>query len=150
MAKQTPKTRTCTKCGKTKRIAEFSPKTRYTDGLNTQCKRCSNQAQRALYAKIDPERIAADNRKSYLKSRYGLTVEEYDAMLSASEGGCWICGYMPKPGGRRLAVDHDHKKPKRIRGLLCHMCNRGIAHFRDSPDRLNSAAHYLEGPLGLK
>ena len=145
------KTKTCIKCGETKPVEQFNPhKSFKKSGLRAQCKKCINKSNRALDAKVDPEKRAAADRRASLKIRYGLTVEEYDAMLSASEGGCWICGYMPKPGGRRLSVDHDHKKPKRIRGLLCHMCNRGIAHFRDSPDRLNSAAHYLEGPLGLK
>ena len=131
LVKQIPKTRTCTKCGKTKRIREFTPHKSYKQsGLRAQCKKCINKSSRALEARKTPEQIATYNRKMYLKNRYGLTVEEYDAMLSASEGGCWICGYMPKPGGRRLAVDHDHKKPKHIRGILCHMCNRGIAHFR--------------------
>ena len=37
------------------------------------------------------------------------------------DGGCWICGRLPK--NRRLATDHDHKTG-RVRGLLCYPCNR--------------------------
>lgn len=34
---------------------------------------------------------------------------------------CWVCGAAPKK--RRLSIDHDHKT-MRVRGLLCHRCNR--------------------------
>ena len=36
---------------------------------------------------------------------------------------CWICGAAPKT--RRLHIDHDHKTDK-VRGLLCHSCNRRL------------------------
>lgn len=134
--------KTCTKCGKTKRLAEFTPHRSYKkSGRKAQCKKCTNESNRIL-DKSHPEYRRANDRKANLKRLYGITVEEYDAMLEEQKGGCWICGYIPKPGGRRLAVDHDHKT-KRTRGLLCHMCNRGLAHFRDKPDRLRRAAYYL-------
>lgn len=39
------------------------------------------------------------------------------------EETCWICGAAPKT--RRLHIDHDHRTDK-IRGLLCHRCNRRL------------------------
>ena len=66
----------------------------------------------------------------------------YDALLASQGGGCAICGYRVKPGGRRLNVDHDHKTDV-VRGLLCHRCNRGLAFFRDRPGLLEAAAEYL-------
>jgi hypothetical protein len=60
------------------------------------------------------------------RSRTGLSVEEYDAMLKAQGGGCAICGNPPKT--RRLDVDHDHKTGK-VRGLLCHRCNRALPNW---------------------
>lgn len=71
----------------------------------------------------------------------GVTDEEYVLMLAAQGGGCAICTNTPKT--RRLDVDHDHKTGA-IRGLLCHTCNRGLAYFRDDPDRLRFAAYYIE------
>lgn len=50
---------------------------------------------------------------------------------------CVICGSEEK-----LVVDHDHKK-KKIRGMLCNHCNRGLGHFRDDPELLIFAAQYL-------
>lgn len=52
-----------------------------------------------------------------------VSPEERAAMLAAQGGRCAICRKPPKIGGRRLHVDHDHVTG-RIRGLLCHYCNR--------------------------
>lgn len=55
--------------------------------------------------------------------KYGLTVQQYEAMLLGQGGKCAICRRPPKT--RRLHVEHDHKT-KRVRGLTCHFCNRQI------------------------
>jgi hypothetical protein len=55
-------------------------------------------------------------RKSELKWRYGITVEEYNLLFSMQRGLCLGCGLPGK--NRRLDVDHDHKT-KVVRGLLC-------------------------------
>ena len=81
--------------------------------------------------------------RSHLKSRYGITLEEYEAMLTEQGGVCAICG-LPENDRykRRLSVDHDHETGA-IRGLLCHMCNTGLGKFTDSSELLTSAANYL-------
>ena len=56
-------------------------------------------------------------------AQLGVTDAEYDRLLAAQGGGCAICGNPPKT--RRLHVDHDHKTG-RVRGLLCHRCNRAL------------------------
>ena len=53
----------------------------------------------------------------------GVTDDEYARLLAAQGGGCAICGNPPKT--RRLDVDHDHRTGK-VRGLLCHRCNRAL------------------------
>jgi Recombination endonuclease VII len=53
----------------------------------------------------------------------GVGDDEYARLLKAQGGGCAICGAKPKT--RRLHVDHDHKTGK-VRGLLCHRCNRAL------------------------
>ena len=74
--------------------------------------------------------------------RYGLTIEEYDNMLSSQGGVCAICR-KACASGRRLSVDHCHITNK-IRGLLCDPCNRGLGAFRDDIDRMKAATVYLE------
>jgi hypothetical protein len=62
-------------------------------------------------------------RRVNLKFSFGMTVEEYDALLTAQGGVCGICKRPPK--SRRLAVDHDHATG-RVRGLLCAFCNTRV------------------------
>lgn len=52
------------------------------------------------------DRKATDKR---LRRTYGISIEEYEEMLKVNDGACWICGYIPKPDGNALSVDHDHK-----------------------------------------
>lgn len=78
--------------------------------------------------------------------KYGLTVEQYDAMLAAQDGRCAICRQPPAPhlSMRELLlfVDHDHTTQS-VRGLLCHRCNSGLGIFYDDPRLLRRAIAYL-------
>lgn len=81
-----------------------------------------------------------------LRRKYGLTIEEYERRFAEQLGKCAICGeseHKGKDTRKFLHVDHCHAT-KRIRGLLCQNCNRGIGFFRDSPDRLAAAIAYLQ------
>lgn len=87
-------------------------------------------------------------RRDYrLQREYGITLEQYDAILASQDGNCALCGKPPKPGGQRnasrLHVDHDHATGQ-VRRLLCNNCNRGLAAFFDDPDLMRRAAEYIE------
>ena len=69
-------------------------------------------------------------RKDHLKYYYGITVEEYNAILARQNGCCRICKRKVKGN---LCVDHDHRTGK-VRGLLCRTCNLGCGHLRDDAD----------------
>lgn len=74
---------------------------------------------------------------------YGISRDEFDAMLTAQGGGCAICGSSMRDVSRnRLCVDHCHDTG-RVRGLLCGHCNRGLGFFQDSPELLEKAKRYL-------
>ncbi len=81
-----------------------------------------------------------------LKKAYGITLDQYNEMLSKQEGKCMICKsnnngfYNKKP--KAFAVDHCHTTGK-IRGLLCSDCNTGIGLLKDNIDLLNNAIKYL-------
>jgi hypothetical protein len=87
------------------------------------------------------------NLRQRLRRLYGLTVEQYEAMLAAQDGRCVICGDPPDPNGikaaSRLHVDHDHTTG-RNRDLLCCRCNQGIGYFKDDPGLFRAAAAYIE------
>lgn len=94
----------------------------------------------------------AYNRTTRLEKEYGITAQEYDAILSYQYGSCAICGTTPKT--RRLSIDHQHihqdKKHRgiecreRVRGLLCHRCNFGLQRFKDNIEILQHAIWYLQ------
>ena len=112
-----------------------------------------NEMARALYAK-DPQKQAErtekwrklnpdKNRNSQLKRWYGITLEEYNALLDSQNGKCAICGIDKPMGVGCFHVDHDHITNK-VRGLLCQKCNMGIGALQDNPIILRKAAEYLE------
>lgn len=94
---------------------------------------------RAQYVK-NKKRINEHRRQSYLKQRYGITADDYAAMLTRQGAVCAICR---RPGKRRLAVDHCHATG-RVRGLLCDNCNQAIGKLKDSPELLARSIAYLE------
>lgn len=111
----------CFRCGKPKTV-------RFRMGRL--CEECS------------PWRQGKDtDRARMLWQKYSITLAQYDAMLQMQGGGCWICGRVPK--SRRLAVEHDHGPSKRVRGLVCHLCNKlriGI----NTPETARKVLAYLE------
>ena len=83
-------------------------------------------------------------RKKELKHRYGLSWEDYQAMLARQDGKCAICKceFTDTP-----SVDHCHLTRK-VRRLLCRDCNTGLGRFKDDPHRVLAALQYLLEFLG--
>lgn len=81
------------------------------------------------------------HRRTMLRAKYGLSMEEYAALLERQHGVCAICGQPPNEGGV-LHVDHDHTTGV-VRGLLCPPCNTGLGNFRDDQRLLRRAIRYL-------
>lgn len=77
-----------------------------------------------------------------LLREYGMSVEDYYALLEAQNGVCAICGHKPERG-EKLCVDHNHGTSK-VRGLLCGTCNSGIGFLRHDLLTLGRAISYLE------
>lgn len=93
---------------------------------------------------------AQSNHRTALLKRYGITPDEYEALLDAQGGVCAVCG-----GSRRynLHIDHDHVVERMcgdtrvsVRGLLCRRCNSLLAKVRDNREVLEGAARYLDDP----
>lgn len=142
--------RHCKRCGTTKPALEFHRSKSGPGGLTFYCKAC-NFAYGSEYKAKDPEACRAKQaRRSYkhlLRTKFNLTVEQYEALLSGQDGVCAICRRpeiaRSKTGAlRTLSVDHCHRTGAR-RGLLCDACNKGIGAFQDDTERLAAAADYL-------
>lgn len=67
-------------------------------------------------------RIAHEQRT---EATYGVSADEYKALLELQGGRCYICRRLPRT--KRLAVDHDHVTGD-PRGLLCADSERGCNH----------------------
>lgn len=89
-----------------------------------------------------------DKAKNWnLQKNYGITINDFNEMYVQQEGKCGICSGSIKRAGMRYdsdvaVVDHCHTT-KKVRGLLCHNCNRGLGYFKDNPELLEAAKGYL-------
>lgn len=123
-----------------------------------QCPRCFREVRIRVdgtcyshYAKA-PTTHTDPKHAKYVLEKYGITGDEYEAILAAQGGVCFICQAPPR--SKRLAVDHDHElgfTREAVRGLLCRRCNHrllGSAH--DKTDILRRAIAYLESPPARK
>lgn len=111
---------------------------------------CQERTRRS-WAKRPPAAQSPARFKSMLKTKYGISLEEYDQLYDSVSGRCEICKRELRPLHRKDApqvglkpnVDYDHKT-ERIRGLLCHECNPGIGQFQHDTRLLLQAIRYLE------
>lgn len=90
---------------------------------------------------LSPELRKKRLRKNYLKTTYGLTPDEFEAMRVKQENKCAIC---QKEFSEKMPPCVDHKKGSRVRALLCNHCNLAIGLAAEKPDVLRMAADYLE------
>ena len=154
----------CKVCTDLKTFDDFYRAAGTRDGYRSECKACNLKRRRLWYldnrereiarvlawqvehpemvrARMDAFRAAGkkkvSDRKSRLKRKYGLTLEDFDEMLASQGGGCAICG-KPDPDN----VDHDHVTG-RVRGILCWNCNIAIGQLEDDSDRARAMAEYL-------
>lgn len=109
-------------------------------------------AYRTMWGKKNKDKIrkyksdwVARNPGKDLNSRLmytrGITLDDYNNMLTAQRGVCAICKKISNDG-RRLCVDHCHST-NRVRGLLCTYCNTAIGLFKDDVTLLSNAIKYL-------
>jgi hypothetical protein len=109
----------------------------YAANIENQRARCREQGRE--YRKLDLEKEKAKKRK-YL---YGLTEEQYQAILQSQGGVCAICNGVSSGRYRNsLVVDHDHCTGT-VRGLLCYKCNSAIGFLNDDPALISKAIGYL-------
>lgn len=118
-----------------------------------QCKDCPPDSKRpaphpgprcATHWREVRKRRAEDAHERHLIKTYGITLEEYNALLEAQGGRCAICRRATGKT-RRLSVDHDHSSG-RVRGLTCSVCNKMLGHGRDDVEFFERASDYLLNP----
>lgn len=128
-AKRRGSTKVCIRCGEEKAEEEFRKKN----------DRPSQRFRRSSYC--HPCR-ALVHKEYQLRTTYGLSLREFEAMVEAQGGRCAICGNEPDYKRAYLCVDHDHETG-RNRGLLCVRCNALIGNALEDSVILAIAAEYL-------
>ena len=98
-----------------------------------------NKERLKKYRQENKERI----KQRHLKTRYGISLEQYNEMLKSQNSQCAICRTHQSTLKTCLAVDHCHKT-NQIRGILCSSCNTGIGHLKDDIKILEKAILYLK------
>lgn len=93
------------------------------------------------WRKDNPDKVALMQRKQQLK-KYGLSLEDYQAMLTAQKHCCAICNKHQNNFKRKFAIDHNHITHKN-RGLLCHKCNLAIGYLNEDVSVLDRIREYL-------
>lgn len=127
----------CNKCQRMLPIDKFRAKSGAPELVRSGCVECLNtqRGKRQIVVTL---------------AKYGLTVEQYEAILAAQGGRCAICREENKSPNVKyvpLCVDHCHDTGK-FRGLLCNKCNLGMGNFDDDPERMEAAAEYVRRAKG--
>jgi len=110
----------------------------------SKCKQCRIAVQ-VKYRERDKGLYDRVEWPSKIRRAYGIEPENYYRMLEDQGGGCAICkskvpGYNKK---RRFAIDHCHTTGK-VRGVLCHPCNKALGSFKDDPEIMLEAVAYIK------
>lgn len=119
--------RICSTCKKQLPFTDFHG-SREMKTLSSRCRHCISAA--------------------FLKYRYGMSIEDFEALRQKQNGQCEIClvklEIHPDSSVRtkRVAIDHCHQTGV-IRGLLCANCNTGLGMFKDNYKLLQAASEYL-------
>lgn len=144
--------RNCSRCLEFFEWSNYYRKSNGPNGYTTECKQCTKRYQdgrrseilsyQKKWRKNNPEKA----KGHIVKSKYGITGDEYKEMLERSDSLCYACGlpetFVKNGTIRSLSIDHDHETGK-VRGLLCNSCNRAIGFAKDNADRLQACAEYL-------
>lgn len=165
----------CRGCNIVKPLTEFHRNNASRDGRITRCKACISaytkmrhkrdgdrlRAESLAYYHTNRDTLLAKNRerarirretnpaacKSYrLKSEYGLSLGDWEALFESQGNACAACRATEPGGGRKLwHTDHCHATGS-VRGILCASCNVALGLLRDSPKRLLALHAYLTRP----
>src|SRR6185437_10342750 len=145
--------RICSDCKKDKLISEYHKWCYGKDDYRGICKNCTHKRTHSYYLRHKEtilersrdDKLTLKNRR--LKNRFGITYEEYQQLLKSQNEVCKICQKKESTNTRTnnkiRPVDHDHKT-KKVRGILCDSCNKGLGNLRDDINLLLAAIEYLK------
>ena len=133
-----PIVKVCTQCGQEKDETHFNKHKLGKFGLNPVCRSCRTEKQRVHRDKV--------GYGSTLKSKYGLTLDDFHKMIALQDGLCYICKDkldLQSMGAKCACVDHNHTTGK-VRKILCRNCNTALGHAKENKTILKQMITYLE------
>jgi RNase P subunit RPR2 len=100
------------------------------NSLRARCKKCNAKAHDSWR-----EKNPGASRSRNLKSKYGISIDDYMKILDNQGGGCALCGSLNSKWATSswLHLDHNHKTGE-VRGLLCHTCNIIVGGIENTPE----------------
>lgn len=139
--------KTCLRCKTEQPFENFAKSKGTKDGYYGWCRACASAYNKTRPRQVrSPEKI----REYHLRHKYGITPEQFDALLESQGGTCATCFRVPSEGTKRFSVDHDHSCcpgeftcGKCIRGLLCGNCNTALGLVNDEVAILDKMRAYL-------
>lgn len=90
----------------------------------------------------NPEKHKECGRRSHLKTKYNITLEQYNELFQQQKGECAICGIHQSKLKQVLYVDHNHLT-NQVRGLLCPECNTYIGYINEDPALVYKMIEYF-------
>jgi len=87
-------------------------------------------------------------KNAYYLRNYGLDEKGLEELKKKQDYKCKICnseGFLIGKNNHteKLAVDHCHTT-KKVRGLLCHNCNRALGLLKDNEEIIQKALDYIK------
>lgn len=119
-------TKVCVKCKEELPISKFT-KASGGNYLRTECNDCRSKASKLLR---DVRNSISPPPDDYLCPICYSSADDLADTGNRNHSSPW-------------ALDHDHQTGK-IRGWLCHPCNRALGGFKDDEDTLRRAIIYLK------
>lgn len=134
--------KTCTSCNIEQDEEQFylHRSARTSEGYRRPiCKSCHKNTT-VKWQNENSDKVSLIRRRTKLKQKYGISVEEYDAMFKEQNGVCKLC--YKEHTRRPLNVDHCHSTGK-VRGLLCDKCNMALGLLNDDVKLIDKIKDYL-------
>ena len=141
----------CNKCGEWKPVSSFSRRRGKPISFCRECvadatkqwteKNPLRQKQNALRWRQE-NRFLGSRREEGLKTKYILSLEQWDALFERQGRVCAIC-LSPSHGNKHWATDHDHKTGN-VRGILCHKCNITLGFYEKAQGSITAIQSYLQ------
>ena len=118
----------CTDCEQWLTAGFFTRHSRAKSGLSNICRECQRWRMKLHH--------------------YGISRQQYEALLTAQGGVCAVCKCSPDSERclhGHLVVDHCHTSGD-VRGLLCSRCNATLGESMDNVSTLQALIQYIQSP----